>query len=490
MPTPRRTEAAQASVAQANHRRVLGPWQLIALGVGTSLGAGIFAITGIAAGQNGGAAVSICFLIAAIACSFVGMAYAELSSMFPNASGSAYAYASEGIGEGFAWAIGWCLLAAYMLALSMVASSWAGYLASFLQEWGIILDPRFLAPTGTLVHLPGGVTASAFFNLPAVLAICGMAALQLGGVQESTRLNAFMVALKVGVIITFILACVPKINLANYHPYLPANTGQFGHFGWSGVLRGAALVFCAYPGFDIVASAARETRNPQRNLPIGLLGTLAICACIYIVFSGVLVGTVNYRALAHDPSPVATAMNAVGIPWLAELVKLGILIGFFAVLYGVLFGQSRSLLNMAEDGLIPPIFKRVTPHTKAPWGALVGLAGLSSLLGACLTLDALGNIISMGFLLTFIMVCASVIVLRYRRPQAERPFRIPGGNWLIPCLGILSCAGVLMGMDSATWARMAIWGVVGVVIYFCYGKRHSHQVREAAARKALAAERV
>ncbi|QDH15389.1 amino acid permease [Oecophyllibacter saccharovorans] len=467
-----RLKPSTPSAPGSSAKRVLGPWQLIALGVGTSLGAGLFAITGIAAGQYAGPAVALSFLFAALASAFVALSYAELASMFPNAAGSAYSYAYAGLGEGIAWGIGWCLFIAYLVTLSLVAGSWSSYLTSLLAEWGIVLDPRIVASTGTLVTMPDGSHARAFINLPAIIAIFAMTALHLGGVRESSKVNTLLVGLKVAMVTVFIIACLPHVDLRNYHPYLPENTGQFGQFGWSGILSGASLVFAAYLGFDIVSSAARDTREPRKNLPIGILGTLGVCACIYVTFSAVLVGVVNFHQLAHDASPAATAMNAIHMPVLAQIVKLGILIGFFAVLYGVLFGLSRSIMTMAEDGLIPPVFSRTT-RNGAPWAALIGLAITSSMLGAVLSINALGNMVSLGTLLAFIVVCIAVLILRYRRPQAERPFRMPGGPWCIPLLGILSCLAVLSGMDLMTWLRFGVALALGAAIYFLYGIRHS-----------------
>ncbi|QDH13502.1 amino acid permease [Formicincola oecophyllae] len=472
-----RIKPPQPAATQSGINRVLGPWQLIALGIGVSLGFGLFAVTGIAAGQYAGPAVGLSFLFAAIVAAFVALSYAELASMFPNAAGSAYSYAYAGLGEGIAWGIGWCLFLAYLVTLGAIAGSWASYLASFLAEWHVYLDPRLVASTGTPVHMADGTTAKAFMSVPAVVAIFAMVGLLMGGVQESSRINSIIVLLKVAVVTIFILACLPHGQLANYHPFLPANTGAWGHYGWSGVISGASLVFAAYLGFDLVSSAARDTRNPKKNLPLGILGTLGICTLLYVLFSFVLVGVVNFHNLAHDASPAATAMDAIHMPIVAQVVKGGILIGFFAGIYGILFGMSRSIMTMAEDGLLPPIFAR-TNAKGVPVAAVLTLASLASILAAFFSVGALGNMVSLGTLLAFMVVSVAVIVLRYRRPTVERPFKVAGGAWLIPMLALISCSVVLVGMDGATWLRFGIGLAIGGAIYVFYGQHHSKLVKE------------
>ncbi|QDH14491.1 amino acid permease [Formicincola oecophyllae] len=460
--------------------RVLGAHHLICLGVGTSLGAGLFAITGVAAGQNAGPAISLAFILAALACALVGLCYAELSAMFPNAAGSAYSYAYSGIGEGVAWFIGWCLVTGYTVGMAAIASSWSGYLASFIGRWGLGLDPRFLAATGTPVTMPDGAAAHAFLNMPAALIVLAVTVLLFSGTKESSRVNAILVALKVGVIIAFVLACVPLINTANYHPYIPANAGQFGHFGWSGVFRGAALVFFAYIGFDIVASAACETRNPRRNMPIGILGSLGVCAVVFSLFSAILVGVINYKSLALDASPVATAMNATHMPWLAETVKAVILVGFLAGLYGLLFSQSRTLFTLAEDGLLPSAFTRLTKNTKSPWVALATLGGFGAVLAGGFSLDALGSLTSISVLCAFSIVCLCLTLLRLRNPDAERPFKVPGGAYLVPGLGLAACLLSIASMGLRTWCALGVVLALGAAIYGFYGRSHSKLAQQAA----------
>ncbi|QHI95493.1 amino acid permease [Aristophania vespae] len=462
-------------------KRVFGPLQLIALGVGVTIGAGLFSLSGVAAGQHAGPAVTLSFIIAAISCGFAGLCYAELAGMIPIA-GSAYSYAYVAMGEGAAWIIGWDLFLEYTVNASAVASSWSGYFASLLRDWGIVLDPRFTASTFSPVTLADGSTVQAWFNAPAVFILFLVTGLLMMGVAESSRINAFIVAIKLLIIASVTIICIPHIQGSNFHPFIPANTGTYGEFGFSGVMRAAGMIFFAYIGFDIVSTAAQDARNPQRDIPIGILGSLIVTAIIYAVFSSVLVGVVDYHLLANDPNPVATVLNKIHITWFGVLVKIGIMLGYISVLYGLLLGQSRVALSMSHDGLIPNTFQKLNPLTRTPIISHILTWVTSSILAACLPISILGKMTSIGTLLAFIIVCLGVMVLRIRAPEMPRLFRVPGGSFTVPLLGIICCGAVMVSMDGATWLRLVIWLLIGIVIYFFYGMNNSRLVKKAAAK--------
>ncbi|QCE35383.1 amino acid permease [Acetobacteraceae bacterium] len=453
-------------------KRMLGIRQLVTLGVGATLGAGLFSITGIAAGQCSGAAVSLSFIFAALACSLIGLCYAELASMFPNASGSAYAYASEGLGEFVSWLLVWCLVASYVCCIATVASSWSSYLVSLLTEWGFHPDLRFWKSTGTLIPLTDGSSVRAFGNFPAIIGMVLVTFLLLRGSKESAWINSLIVALKIAIIVVVVACCLKGIQMSNYEPFIPENTGEFGHFGWSGVARGGVLVFFSFIGFDVVASAARETKNPQRALPIAILGTLFAITFISVIFSVALVGVVNYTQLAGDASPVGTAMNILHLPLIGALVKVGVLIGFVAGLYGLSYGQARVLQHVAEDGLIPRIFAK-TNQQHVPAYALLFLSLLISILAVILPVPFLGSMTSVGILLAFLLVCASVTALRFKKPDVKRPFKVFGGKYFIPGAAMLVCFGGLLTVAPICWLYLVGWVVIGIFVYFLYGKGHA-----------------
>ncbi|KXV48190.1 amino acid transporter [Gluconobacter albidus] len=478
MTTPlwRTKPVSSAADSQTGLRRVLGPWQLVALGIGVTIGAGLFSLTGVAAGQNAGPAVTLSFVIAAVACGFAGLCYGELAGMIPS-GGSAYSYAYASMGELIAWMIGWDLVLEYTVGAATVASSWSGYLASLLGGWGLPIDPRLLAPPLTPVTLSDGTITTAWFNLPAACALWIVTALLMRGVSESAKVNTAVVIIKLAVVVIVIVVCAPHVHMANYHPFIPENTGTFGSFGFSGVMRAAGMAFFAYLGFDIVSTAAQDSRNPARNIPIGIIGSLLICSVVYVIFSLVLTGVVNYRLMANDPSPVATAIDTAHLPWVASLVKLGITSGYVSVLFGMLLGQARIFLVMSHDGLLPALFARLNTRTRTPWTSHLLFAVLTSLLAALVPIGVLGNMTSIGTLLAFIIVCASVPVLRRTQPEAPCQFRVPGGS-VIPVLGILSCGAVMVSLDRLTWIRLVVWLVIGLVVYFAYGIRNSRLCRD------------
>ncbi|QDH14008.1 amino acid permease [Formicincola oecophyllae] len=461
-----------ATVDAEPHRRVLSAWHLVALGIGVTVGAGLFSLTGIAAGSYAGPAVTLSFLIAAIACAFAGLCYAELAGMIPT-SGSSYSYAYSSLGELAAWVIGWDLMLEYTVNAAAVASSWSGYVRSLLGGWGLQLDPRLTASPGSLVTLSDGTVAHGWLNAPSVVIVLAVTLLMLRGTRQSARVNTILVILKVLVLLAFVALCVPFLDKGHFTPFVPANTGVFGALGWSGIMRAAGMVFFAFIGFEVVSTMTKETKNPQRNIPIGLLGTVAACAIIYVIFAFVLVGVVPWAQLANDPNPVATAMNAAHQRALGQFVKLGITIGYISVVYGLLLGQSRILTAMADDGLLPPAFSAMTKSTQTPWVAVVVSATLAALLAAFVPLRVLGNMTSIGTLLAFVLVCAGVMIMRHTNPTAQRSFRVPGGPWVIPALGVLCCSVVMASMDGRTWLQLFLWLLAGLVVYLCYGMRHS-----------------
>ncbi|QDH17850.1 APC family permease [Swingsia samuiensis] len=470
-----RTKPVSSPSSSSGLKRVLSAKQLIIMGVGIIIGAGLFSLTGVAAGQNAGPAITLSFIVAAIACGFAGLCYGELAGMIPS-SGSAYSYAYASMGEFIAWIIGWDLVLEYTVAASAVASSWSGYVSSMLAGWGIVLDPRFLAPTMSVVKLADGSQAYAWVNAPAIVIISLVSALLMCGTKESTKINNFIVFIKLTVIALVYIFCIPHIKMSNFHPFIPTNTGIYGQFGLSGIMRAAGMAFFAYIGFDIISTTAQDSRNPARDLPIGIIGSLIICAIVYATFSLVLTGVVNYKELANDPSPVATAINTTGYVWLNTIIKLGICLGYTSVLFGLLLGQARVFLTMSNDGLLPKVFARLNKKTHTPWTSHIIFGVISSVLAATVPIGVLGNMTSIGTLLAFIIVCIGVPVLRWRHPNVPRRFKVPGGI-IIPALGVVSCSAVIFSLDSLTWLRLIVWLVIGCIVYFFYGIRHSHLSR-------------
>lgn len=452
-------------------KRVLGPATLVALGVGATIGAGLFSLTGIAAGDNAGPAVTLSYIIAAIACGFAGLCYSELAGMIPVA-GSAYSYAYVTMGELIAWIIGWDLVLEYAVGAATVSVSWSGYVTSLLAGWGIHLPARFTASPFQTVHLADGSTAIGIANLPAAFIIILVSLLLIRGTSASAKVNAVIVALKLSVIAAFIGFGIPWIDTANYHPFIPPNEGTFGHFGFSGVMRAAGTIFFAYIGFDALSTAAQETKNPKRDIPIGILGSLAICALAYVTFSFVLTGIVNYADMAGDPAPVATAIDRTHITWLQIAIKFGIIGGFTSVLLMLLLGQSRVFFAMSRDGLLPALFSRTHARFHTPWLSNLFFMMLTGLLAAFLPIAELGHMTSIGTLLAFIIVCVGVLVLRRQAPDVERKFRVPGGP-VIPLAGILSCLVVMVSLDALTWLRLFVWLGIGLGVYFLYGRQKS-----------------
>ena len=458
-------------------RRVLGPWALVALGIGCTIGAGLFSLTGIAASENAGPAVVLSYLVAAVGCGFAGLCYSELSSMIPIA-GSAYTYAYATLGELVAWIIGWDLVLEYAVAAAAVAVSWSRYAVKLLGILGVSLPPRLCASPYETVRLGDGSSAVGLVNLPAVVVIVCVSLLLMRGVSQSARFNNMIVAIKIAVILAVIGFGIPFIRTANYVPFIPPNTGSFGQFGISGVMRAAGTIFFAYVGFDAVSTCAQEARNPRRDMPIGILGSLAVCTLAYIAFSFVLTGMLNYHRMLGDPAPVATAIDQTPYGWLKIAVNFGILCGFTSVLLVLLLGQSRVFFAMSRDGLLPGMFSQVHPSWQTPWRSNLFFMVLTAALSAFLPISQLGHMTSIGTLLAFIIVCVGVLILRARDPGRVRHFRVPFGP-VVPVLGVLSCGAIMASLDGLTWIRLGVWLLIGLAVFFGYGRRHSRLGRMA-----------
>lgn len=464
-------------VAEANEKgegtlkRTLGPINLILIGVGLTLGAGLFSITGLAAANHSGPAVTLSFVIAALGCGFAALCYAEFASMIPVA-GSAYTYSYATMGELFAWIIGWDLVLEYSVGCATVAISWSQYLTRFLASIHIYLPPQLTLSPFETGKLADGTSVHGIINIPAALVVVLMTAILIRGTKGSAIVNGIIVFLKVGVVLVFIALGWQYIDPANYHPYIPENTGTFGQFGWSGVLRGAGLVFFVFIGFDAVAASAQETKNPARDLPIGIIGSLVVCTVLFGLFGHVMTGLANYKEFANSGAPVAIAIEKTPYAWLSQAIILAILIGYTSVILIDLMAQSRMFYSISKDGLLPKIFSDVHPKFKTPWKSNIMLCIFIALFAAFVPINVVGEMTSIGTLLAFLMVCVGILILRKTDPDAKRPFKVPLVP-LIPILGILTCIAMMIFLPWETWLRLAIWLIIGLVIYFWYGKKNS-----------------
>jgi APA family basic amino acid/polyamine antiporter len=460
-------------------KRTLGPVSLVALGIGAIIGAGIFSLTGIAAADNAGPAVVLSFMIAALGCAFAGLCYSELSGMIP-AAGSAYSYAYASLGELVAWIIGWALTLEYAVGAATVSVSWSAYVTSFLASLGIVLPHALTASPFDLdaaSHPDPG-----FVNLPAMLIIVAVSLLLIRGISESAKVNGAIVAVKLAVVLAVIGFGAFYVKPANWHPFIPPNTGEFGHFGLSGVFRGAATVFFAYIGFDAVSTAAQETKNPERDMPIGIMGSLGICTVLYILVCLVVTGLLSYTKL-HTAAPVALAISQTPLPWLKVAVSVGAIAGLTSVILVMLLGQSRVFYAMAHDGLLPPVFAAVHKRFRTPWLSNLLFMAFAGIAGGFLPISSLGHMTSFGTLLAFVIVCVGVLVLRRADPLRRRAFRTPLVPY-VPVAGIVVCVALMLSLPLQTWVLAMVWLVIGLGIFFAYSRNHSRLTGPAVAVKA------
>jgi len=465
-----------AEAGSGTLRRELGPLALVTLGIGAVIGAGIFVLSGTVASQNAGPALTLSMVFAGVACVFAGLCYAELASMIPVA-GSAYTYAYATMGELVAWIIGWDLVLEYSLSSSTVAVGWSAYAYTLLSEMGIRIPPSLTGAPGVHICLPDGTHATGVFNLPAMIICLALTALLVIGIRESARFNTTIVIIKVAVLAIFVAAGARYINTANLHPFIPPNTGQFGSFGWSGILRGAGIIFFAYIGFDAVSTASQEAKNPGRDIPIGILVSLAICTAIYIAVGLVMTGLVPYASL-NVASPIAVAVQATGLTWLAPIINIGALCGLSSVILVNMLAQSRIFYSMSRDGLLPPLFAKLHPRYRTPHVTTAITGIIVAIASGLFPITVLSQLVSMGTLLAFAIVCVGVLVLRKIEPDIERPFKTPGMPW-VPAVGTLICLYLMSGLPLRTWIRLFVWLAVGLTIYFTYGRFHAaaHRTR-------------
>ena len=458
--------------AEADHslKRALGPLHLTALGIGAIIGTGIFVLTGTVAAQNAGPAVVLSFVLAGVASVFAALCYSEFASLVPM-SGSAYTYGYATLGELVAWIIGWDLVLEYALAATTVAIGWSGYVVSFLKDIGIHVPAHWQAARGTVVTLADGSTTTAILNLPAVLIVAIVTTLLVVGIRESASVNNVIVFIKLAVVILFIVLAAPHINPDNWHPFIPENTGSREHFGFSGVVAGAAIVFFAYIGFDSVTTTAQEAKNPQRDMPIGIIGSLLICTILYIIVAGIATGVMRYTEL-DVPDPIAKVADFAGLGIFATLIKIGAIAGLTSVILVQLLGQSRVFYSMSRDGLLPPFVRKIHPKFRTPYITSIVTGIGVSIPAAILPVRDAAKLVSIGTLLAFVIVCAGVLVLRIREPNLRRPFKTPA-VWFVAPMGMISAAYLMAHLDQETWFRLIIWFLVGMAIYFLYSRTHS-----------------
>ncbi len=497
------TDLQAEALTDNSLHRALGPLNLVLLGIGCIVGTGIFVLTGTAAAQNAGPAVVLSFALAGVVSAFAALCYSEFASLVPM-SGSAYTYGYATLGELFAWIIGWDLALEYAVGAIAVAVGWSGYMVSFLRDFGIQIPPELSAARGIhLIEIPAALAAvlkmkvgwavfsgelakqisaagmdpanlhqvTAIFNLPAIIIVAIVTVLLVIGIRESAGFNNLIVILKIGVVLLFIFGAARAINPANWHPFIPLNAGKWGSFGWSGVMRGASLVFFAYIGFDAVSTAAQEAKNPRRDVPIGIIGSLLVCTVLYILVSGIATGVVPYREL-DVPEPIALAADHANMGWMASIIKLGAIAGLSSVILVMMLGQTRVFWSMSRDGLLPPFVSRVHPRFKTPWIITIITGVVVAFFAAVLPVRDAGNLCNIGTLLAFVIVSVGVLVLRVREPGLQRKFRTPW-VWFVAPMGALSAFGLMLYLPLMTWVRLLVWFLAGIVIYFFYGCRHS-----------------
>lgn len=476
----------EADDSEKGLKKTLSAASLVALGIGAIIGAGLFSLTGIAAAENAGPAVVFSFILASIGCAFAGLCYAEFASMIPVA-GSAYTYSYATMGEFVAWIIGWDLVLEYALGAATVAVSWSQYVAKFLGQLGIHLPV-------SLLHGPWDADEG-IINLPAIIIIFLLSLLLIRGSKESALLNNILVVLKVTVVLVFIALGWGFINTANHTPFIPVNLGEemvssgkmtfleffgsdyFGHFGWSGILRGAGVVFFAFIGFDAVSTAAQEAKNPQKGMPIGILGSLIICTILYVLFAFVLTGLENYIEFKGDASPVTTAFAKTGYTFLNSALTIAIIAGYTSVMLVMLMGQSRVFYSMSKDGLLPKVFSDLHAKNRTPWKTNIFFMFFVSIFAGFVPISDLGHMVSIGTLFAFSLVCIGVIVMRKSNPDAVRGFRVPLVPFF-PILGVIICVALMAGLPIESWERLGIWLALGLAIYFFYSVKHSKLNKE------------
>jgi APA family basic amino acid/polyamine antiporter len=479
-------------------KRALGPGNLISLGIGAIIGTGIFVLTGAAAAQYAGPAIVFSFMLAAAGCVFAGLCYAEFASMIPVA-GSAYTYGYATLGEIFAWIIGWDLILEYAFGAATVASGWSGYVLSLLQDIGIHIPPQLAGTPGAefvfyhdrwesirrigatlkAAHVDPATLphATGVFNLVAFLGIALVTTILVIGIKESANANSFIVVIKVVVLIIFLAIGIayllrnPSLASANWTPFVPPNEGEFGKYGWSGVIRAAGVIFFAYIGFDAVSTAAQEAKNPKRDMPLGILGSLVICTILYILVAGVLTGLVKYNTL-NVPDPIAVGIDQAGVRWGSLLVKLGAICGLSSTMVVMLLGQSRVFFSMSKDGLLPTWFSTVHTRFRTPYISSIFVGLFVAVFASVIPIAILGELVSIGTLLAFVIVCAGVWMIRRTNPDLPRPFRTPMVPF-VPIMGIVISLLMMAGLPGDTWLRLIVWLIIGMVVYFTYGRHHS-----------------
>jgi len=472
-------KAESEGTGEHSLRRVLGPTNLVTLGIGAIIGTGIFVLTGQAAAQYAGPGIVLSMVVAGVASALAGLCYSEFASTVPIA-GSAYTYGYATLGEFIAWIIGWDLILEYALGGATVAVGWSGHLTSFLHDFLGITIPASLASAPCSIVPAAGCNPDAYLNLPAVLIAIAVTVLIVIGIKESANVNSVIVVIKVAVVLIVILGGAAYVNSANWQPIIPPNTGHFGEYGWSGVLRGAGVIFFAYIGFDAVSVAAQEAKNPQRDMPIGILGSLVVCTILYILVSGVMVGLVPYREMLGSPAPMVVAIRAAEaasggstlLRIMTMLVELGAIAGLSSVMVVLMMAQPRIFYSMSRDGLLPPFARKIHPRFRTPHITSIITGVIVALAAGFTPIGALGELVSIGTLLAFVIVSIGVIFLRYRRPDLHRPFKTP----LVPFIPILSALvsfALMLGLPFDTWLRLVIWMAIGLVLYFAYGYKHS-----------------